>query len=100
MLEIKDLIVSYNKQEVLKELSLNIENGTILGLLGKNGTGKTTLFESIYQSTKYQGEIKWHNQKIKRKDQNQKKYTGLLADGVKSSRSLSRVMLVILTRWK
>lgn len=68
MLEIKDLIVSYNKQEVLKELSLNIENGTILGLLGKNGTGKTTLFESIYQSTKYQGEIKWHNQKIKRKD--------------------------------
>lgn len=35
MLEIKDLIVSYNKQEVLKELSLNIENGTILGLLEK-----------------------------------------------------------------
>lgn len=68
MLEIKDLIVSYNKQEVLKELSLNIENGTILGLLGKNGAGKTTLFESIYQSTKYQGETKWHNQKIKRKD--------------------------------
>ncbi len=68
MLEIKNLKVSYKKQEVLKNLSINVEKGTILGLLGKNGAGKTTLFESIYQSTKYSGEIDWNHQKIRRKD--------------------------------
>ena len=45
MLEVKNLNVSFKKQKVLDDFNLNIDNGEILGLLGKNGAGKTTFFE-------------------------------------------------------
>ncbi|MCI3936636.1 ATP-binding cassette domain-containing protein [Chryseobacterium aahli] len=67
MLEIKDLSVSFKDKNVLKGLNLNLEEGSIIGLLGKNGAGKTTLFESLYQNQKYAGEILWNNEKLKRK---------------------------------
>lgn len=67
MLEIKNLSVSFKDKNVLKGLNLNLEEGSIIGLLGKNGAGKTTLFESLYQNQKYTGEILWNNEKLKRK---------------------------------
>lgn len=67
MLEIKDLSVSFKDKNVLKGLNLNVEEGSIIGLLGKNGAGKTTLFESLYQNQKYNGEILWNNEKLRRK---------------------------------
>lgn len=68
MLEIKDLSVSFNDKNVLKNLNLNIEEGAIIGLLGKNGVGKTTLFESLFQNHKYAGEILWNNEILKREN--------------------------------
>lgn len=68
MLEIKNLSVSFKDKNVLKGLNLNLEEGSIIGLLGKNGAGKTTLFESLYQNQKYAGEILWNNEKLKRKN--------------------------------
>lgn len=48
MLEIKDLKFSYGKKEdVLKNINLNLEPGQIGIILGKNGSGKTTLFKNI-----------------------------------------------------
>lgn len=67
MLEIKDLTVSFKDKNVLRSLNLNVEEGSIIGLLGKNGAGKTTLFESLYQNQKYNGEILWNNEKLRRK---------------------------------
>lgn len=67
MLEIKDLTVSFKDKNVLRGLNLNVEEGSIIGLLGKNGAGKTTLFESLYQNQKYAGEILWNNEKLRRK---------------------------------
>lgn len=67
MLEIKNLSVSFKDKQVLKDLNLNVEEGSVIGLLGKNGVGKTTLFESLYQNQKYTGEILWNNEKLKRK---------------------------------
>lgn len=66
MLEIKNLNVSFKTQNVLNNLNLNIEEGIVIGILGKNGAGKTTLFESLYQNVKYTGTIKWHNEALKR----------------------------------
>lgn len=44
MIEIKDLTFSYKKKSPIYEnFSLNIGTGEVFGLLGKNGTGKTTL---------------------------------------------------------
>lgn len=48
MIEIKNLDFHYQrKQQVYKNLNLNIEEGTICGLLGLNGAGKTTLLSLI-----------------------------------------------------
>ena len=43
MIEIKNLAFSYGKNEVLRNISMNLESGKIYGLLGENGVGKTTL---------------------------------------------------------
>jgi len=68
MLEIKNLSVCFKDKDVLQSLNLEIEEGIIVGILGKNGAGKTTLFESLYQSQKYSGEILWKKQKLLREN--------------------------------
>ncbi len=40
----KDLIKIYGKREVVKSVSLEVNQGEIVGLLGPNGAGKTTTF--------------------------------------------------------
>lgn len=40
----KDLIKIYGKREVVKSVSLDVNQGEIVGLLGPNGAGKTTTF--------------------------------------------------------
>lgn len=66
MLEIKNLNVEFKNQKVLNGLDLSIEEGCILGILGKNGAGKTTLFESLYQSLRFSGDISWKKERLKR----------------------------------
>ena len=46
-LEIKNLSVSYGDFEVLKDISFQLDNGQLIGLVAPNGTGKTTLFNAI-----------------------------------------------------
>ena len=43
MITIKDLGFSYGDKTVLKNITMNLEEGRIYGLLGENGVGKTTL---------------------------------------------------------
>ncbi len=48
MITIKNLTFGYSKQKMLfKDLDLSLREGHIYGLLGKNGTGKTTLLKII-----------------------------------------------------
>ncbi|MBC1257520.1 ATP-binding cassette domain-containing protein, partial [Trichormus variabilis] len=42
MLNIHNLNKSYGDRQVLQNLTLNITNSEIYGLLGANGSGKTT----------------------------------------------------------
>ena len=46
-LEIVNLCKSYNDKEVLKNINFTFKKGKIYGLLGRNGVGKTTFFNSI-----------------------------------------------------
>lgn len=43
MIKIKDLRFSYDNHVVLKDISMELQEGRIYGLLGENGVGKTTL---------------------------------------------------------
>jgi branched-chain amino acid transport system ATP-binding protein len=47
ILEVRDIHTYYGDAYVLQGLSLELEQGQILGLLGRNGVGKTTLVSSI-----------------------------------------------------
>ena len=47
MFEIRDLVVHYGVIQALKSISLNVEEGEIVTLIGANGAGKTTTLRAI-----------------------------------------------------
>ena len=46
-LEIQNLTKNYEQKEVLKDVDFTFEEGKIYGLLGRNGSGKTTFFNCL-----------------------------------------------------
>ncbi len=55
MLEIRNLTKCYGDKKVLDDISLDLETGRIISLMGANGSGKTTLFKSLLGLTGFQG---------------------------------------------
>ena len=47
MLKAENLSKSYGNKQVVKNVSLNVQEGEVVGLLGPNGAGKTTSFYMI-----------------------------------------------------
>ncbi len=47
VITIKNLNFSYNKEPVLEEINLNVEEGDFLAIIGPNGGGKSTLLKTI-----------------------------------------------------
>lgn len=47
LVEFKNVYKTYGKKEVLKDVSFKIESGKIIGLLGKNGVGKSTIIKLL-----------------------------------------------------
>ena len=43
VIELKDVKKSYGKQEILHGINLDVEEGSIHGLVGRNGCGKTRM---------------------------------------------------------
>lgn len=65
LLEIKNLYKNYGEKQVLNNITLTVPRGKIIGLLGKNGTGKTTLIKLINGLlTPTEGEIVFEGEKI------------------------------------
>lgn len=48
MLSVHNLVKSYGKKRVIKDVSFSINKGEIFGILGPNGAGKTTSFYMIF----------------------------------------------------
>ncbi len=65
LLEVTNISKSYGKKAVVKEVSLSVKRGEIVGLLGPNGAGKTTTFYMVVGIIPpEQGQISFDNQNI------------------------------------
>lgn len=47
LVSLNNVCKSFDQKEILKNVTINIEKGKIIGLLGKNGMGKTTIIKLI-----------------------------------------------------
>lgn len=62
MLEIKHLYKTFGKQQVLVDVNASFVKGDVIGIIGPNGCGKTTLIKSILGLVKPdKGEIYYNN---------------------------------------
>ncbi len=65
MLFVQKLYAGYGSLEVLKDFSLDIEDGKCLGIFGHNGAGKTTLLRSIIGAVVPQaGRLTWNGEDL------------------------------------
>jgi methyl-galactoside transport system ATP-binding protein len=48
VLEIKNLSKSFAKNKVLDGISLTVKKGTVMGLMGENGAGKSTMMKCLF----------------------------------------------------
>tara|TARA_B100001540_G_scaffold160690_1_gene142208 strand:+ start:5193 stop:5930 length:738 start_codon:yes stop_codon:yes gene_type:complete len=67
LVEVKNLKKNYSAKEAVKNISFNIKQNEILGLLGPNGSGKTTTIGMLLGLLKpSDGEIKIDNMKFEK----------------------------------
>jgi branched-chain amino acid transport system ATP-binding protein len=65
MLSVKDLVVLYQELRALRGVSLKVEEGDLVALIGSNGAGKTTLLNTISGLIPdVAGEISWQDSSI------------------------------------
>jgi len=68
MLEVKNLVKKFDKNIAVNNISFNVEEGRIFGLLGRNGAGKSTIFRTILNIFKPDsGEVLYNGKKINHK---------------------------------
>jgi len=64
MLEVRDLDVYYGKIHALRSMSLEVEQGEIVSLIGANGAGKTTLLTAVMNQIPSKGTVIFEGKEI------------------------------------
>ncbi len=73
MLELNQLYTGYKNKQVSKNLNLSIEAGHLVGILGSNGIGKSTLLKTISGfDPPLSGDVLFYGQSIHQMNQQQK----------------------------
>jgi branched-chain amino acid transport system ATP-binding protein len=67
LLELKDVHARYGPIRALHGVSLTVDEGEVVSLLGANGAGKTTTLRSISSMTRTTGEIAFADRRIARR---------------------------------
>ena len=73
MLDVKDLNVYYGKIHAIKNISLTVEEGELVSLIGANGAGKTSLLTAIMGQIPSTGQISFEGSPRKRNHGDSKK---------------------------
>lgn len=69
VLEINQVVIDYGIVKAIKNVSMKVEKGSIVAILGANGAGKTTLIKSVSGAVKVQsGEILYQGKNIANQD--------------------------------
>jgi urea transport system ATP-binding protein len=78
MLQIKGLNTYYGESHILRDVDLNINQGEMICLIGRNGVGKTTLLKSLIGLlTPRRGEIIFNGDLVNRKKPHQRARSGI-----------------------
>ena len=64
LLEVRDLCVSYGRAQVVHEVSIAVNKGALVTVIGANGAGKTTLLNAIMGLLTSRGRIGFRNAEI------------------------------------
>jgi branched-chain amino acid transport system ATP-binding protein len=64
MLEVNDLHAYYGKSHILHGVHLNVREGEIVSLLGRNGVGRSTTIKAIMGQVAHSGSIRFNNEEI------------------------------------
>lgn len=64
ILSVDNLSVSMGENQLIQNLSFDVEKQDILVLLGPNGAGKTTLLRALLGLIPYEGSVQWKTDKI------------------------------------
>ena len=59
LLSVQDVHVRYGKAQALQSVSVHVNQGEFVSLVGLNGAGKTTLFNAISGLVPFDGDIHW-----------------------------------------
>jgi branched-chain amino acid transport system ATP-binding protein len=66
LLELHDVVASYGPVKALHGVSLSVEEGAIVAVLGANGAGKTTTLRAISHTVRRSGEIRFAGRSLDR----------------------------------
>ena len=103
-IELQNLSKKYKDFE-LKNISFNVPQGCIVGLIGENGAGKTTTIKSILNITKPEGTIKIFGEDIRKNEKEIKEKIGVVLDDSFLSdyltpKQINSIMKDIYPTWK
>jgi len=83
-LEVKEVTVRYGKRPAIRQASLNAQEGEILGFIGADGAGKSSLIHAIAGVQRFEGTVRfgphlWHSPK---EAEAAKELIGLMPQGI------------------
>ncbi len=64
MIEVNDMHAYYGKSHILQGVNMNIQEGEIVALLGRNGVGRSTTCKAIMGEVEPHGSVKFKGQEI------------------------------------
>ena len=64
MMRVQGLHAGYGRSQVLQGVDLDLHPGEIVALLGRNGSGRSTLAKALMGLVEWRGEVDWNGRSL------------------------------------